>query len=1357
MTAHPGAYIKNHVIPADMNVTEAAKQLEVARPTLSRLLNGKAALSREMATKVASAFGVDSEKLLEMQYAFDSITNEEARKEIAVRTYVPAFLQIRADDIDTWAGRKSSREELATLIRRLVNSTGKAVSSSDFPAGEDSEAPGWDGRVENDIATPWIPRGKSGWEFGCNSDVQKKANSDYKKRTDNTDNAERQNLTFVFVSPRKWPEKETWAERKNKEGKWKAVRALDARDLEQWLEISPQTQAWLAPQVGKEAEGCFSLPDTWERWSNLADPPISPAIFNSEIDSHFEDLQAWVNGDRKSPLIVTASSREEALACVCAAVNQRPELSKLGDNALVFATKTAVTRLRDSLSNLISVTFSGEIDRAVAEVTKGTGRIVISERRTANESLGLYIDLPTWESFNKAALEMGLAPDRVDYLARATSHSPTILRRMLGSSPDLRYPKWAKDVTNVKRIAPLVFAGVWSATRDGDQDILAYLANQKYEVIEEWISELCALDDSPIWSESTSRGVVSRRECFDAISRFVTADILDRFFDIAEYVLGEDNPALDLEKSEQWAAEWFKKGRDHSRLIRDSLADNLILVAIHGQELFGDRLGYSVEGKVNRIVRDLLANGSPRAWQSMQHELPRLAEAAPDTFLEIVEEELSTPEPAFAALFQSVEGGIFGNCDRTGMLWALELLAWRPEYLTRVIRILAKLCVFKLEDNWANKPSGSIRDILLFWRPHTVATVEQRKKVITDLCKTDPDVGWRFIIEQLQPHPSMTSGTYKPRWRGYAGGHTDVVTYAEANDVRLHCLDLALSWHTQTLPGLRDLVKLFRHMPDANRKRVLDIVSDWVARAPRQDEMAILQEDVRTSVLTKRSKRRKKIDDWDDADGRALYDLLAPSDMIEGYRWLFQNTWVEESADELEEEEINFKERDERVLKLRTNAVRTVFETLGNDGIRRLCELGDTSFLIGAMLGRHVLSADQQLPTAIWLFEQGELGIVSLQRCLNGFLGKFDDVALGGFVTAFLSEASVIKSDDEALTFLSEAPFRPIIWNIAEQRSTDFSRRYWEAASVSWGEFSDVELNVAARQLLSVERPVTAFNLVRLDLKCIETDTLTQLLYDLATKNEKEARVDSLRNYSLVEALKTLDARDNVDRAELTRIEQLYVRGLGYEPDYKFPNLSRAVAENPEMYFQLIAMVFSRSDKRDDASELGLPSDPEGKKNGGEFAFHALEKLSVMPGTDEKGKISASEMLDWMRAVRTLAQENDRLDITDEMLGQFLQRSPTDDDGTWPCAPVRQTMEAIATRHLGIGFTVAIHNERGMHARPDHGGPERDLAEKYRKMAEPFVVDSPFVARCLLGVADDYDNEAKHNDAEGRAKRRYRE
>ena len=57
---HPGLTLRDDVLPAlRLSVTQAAQQLGVSRVALSRVLNGRAAISPEMALRIEAWLGVD--------------------------------------------------------------------------------------------------------------------------------------------------------------------------------------------------------------------------------------------------------------------------------------------------------------------------------------------------------------------------------------------------------------------------------------------------------------------------------------------------------------------------------------------------------------------------------------------------------------------------------------------------------------------------------------------------------------------------------------------------------------------------------------------------------------------------------------------------------------------------------------------------------------------------------------------------------------------------------------------------------------------------------------------------------------------------------------------------------------------------------------------------------------------------------------------------------------------------------------------------------------------------------------------------------------------------------------------------
>jgi addiction module HigA family antidote len=87
---HPGAFVMDEVLePLSLSITEAAKILHVRRASLSDLVNGKAALSAEMALRLEIAFGLDLAQLLQMQAWHDAVAARRKKRslELEVKPY----------------------------------------------------------------------------------------------------------------------------------------------------------------------------------------------------------------------------------------------------------------------------------------------------------------------------------------------------------------------------------------------------------------------------------------------------------------------------------------------------------------------------------------------------------------------------------------------------------------------------------------------------------------------------------------------------------------------------------------------------------------------------------------------------------------------------------------------------------------------------------------------------------------------------------------------------------------------------------------------------------------------------------------------------------------------------------------------------------------------------------------------------------------------------------------------------------------------------------------------------------------------------------------------------------------------
>lgn len=78
------------------------------------------------------------------------------------------------------------------------------------PSGDAVHLPGWDGFVSCRESIDLVPEGESLWECGSDKDFKTKANNDISKRVADPLGHNQSTSTFVFVTPREWPNVNTW-------------------------------------------------------------------------------------------------------------------------------------------------------------------------------------------------------------------------------------------------------------------------------------------------------------------------------------------------------------------------------------------------------------------------------------------------------------------------------------------------------------------------------------------------------------------------------------------------------------------------------------------------------------------------------------------------------------------------------------------------------------------------------------------------------------------------------------------------------------------------------------------------------------------------------------------------------------------------------------------------------------------------------------------------------------------------------------------------------------------------------------------------------------------------------------------
>ena len=1340
---HPGIFIRKHVILKDMSVTEAANRLGVGRPALSNLLNGNASLSPTMALRLEKSFGADRQKLLDLQSEFDRHNRRGKEKTVAVRAYVPGFLTIKARQIHGWAdSNHDARHLLPVLLRKLVHSTGHELRHVDFPGYDNAERKGWDGWVEADSATPWVPEGKSGWEFGTNQRPTRKAESDYTARLASVSPAERAECTFVFVTPRNWPGKTDWARGKSAAEDWKAVRAYDASDLEQWLEQSIPAQMWLAEQLTLPVSGFETLDECWRRWEEASEPKMTTALFEPSIVAYRDDFKKWIEKPSENPYVVAADSKDEALAFLSLLFQDDQIATLSGDLAAVFKSAEPLRTLARSSSPFIPIVCTQEAERELTAVDRRLHYIIVRPRNAVDRKPDIALDLLNHDTFRKGVAEMGIEDDGVERLARESGRSPTILRRRLSKIEAIRKPQWAGDVESARSLIPMSFVGAWHARSDADREIVSALADRPYQEIEKSITQLLLFDDSPVWSIGQHRGTASKIDALFAINKQVTDEHLTEFFWLAEYVLSESDPALDLPEDQRWAAGLYGKVRNHSTALREGICETLVILSVHGNNLFQDRLGIDVEVRVSSLIRGLLAPLSLDKLLSHDKDLPRYAEAAPEVFLGLIEEDLRQPEPVVLGLLKPVEGGSFASPTRTGLLWALECLAWK--HLGRVSLILAQLSRTVIEDNWVNKPITSLEAVYRSWLPQTGASLNERMQALEILTRRFPDIGWQICIAQLNVGPQTASPSYRPRWRSDASGAGRSVTCREFNEFRRKALDLALAWRGPDQNMLGDLVERLPGLLGKDQTRIWDLIDEWAESEADERAKAGFRERIRRFAFTRLGPKQDLSNATKDR-ARVAYKNLEPRDPVVRHSWLFSQHWIEPSDGEIETGNFDYDKHYERIRKLRVAAMKEIWTKRKFEGMTSLLSLGSSPDTVGGTLGMTIKSGNARAD----FFRQCLSATGDLENkvdgCIAGFLASVDEDARNGI----LSVVAKGTDNQQIVRLFRCAPFKQETWRFLDNCEEEIRNRYWkEVIPHPWNRHSEVELTEIIDRLLEAKRPRSAFCTVQLEWRRVETSRLKNLLFAVATVGDEPAGHYQLDAYQISEALNSLNERNGASPEEMAWLEFFFVEALD-RSKHGIPNLERQIAESPALFVQMVALLYKRRDGGQDPPEWRI-EDPRRRDDLASAAYSLLNRIGRIPGAGEDGKINAEVLLNWITEVRRLCAEHGRTDAGDEVIGQLLSKAPAEEDGRWPCLPVCEAMERIVSQHIDIGFNVGVHRGRGVTSRAigEGGTQERELAAEYRAWAKLCAIDYPHVSSILKNVAAEYDWHAKREDNE---------
>lgn len=1239
---------------------------------------------------------------------------------------------ITALNLQQWADTVTARTSFPGLVADLIRASASEISSVRFPNGDKGQVRGFDGVLEAAGMPPYVPDGHSIWEFGVTKNATGKANDDYTKRTKEVDEAVRKKTTFVFASPRTWDnpqqKRDDWVKEKRALDEWKNVEYFDGVIVEDWLAKNPAVasryaryELKLMPQAGARSTDEF-----WEEYINRFSPALIEDVLLAGRGAQAAGLLQNLN-DGTNKLALAADSPDEVIAFTVAAIRRAEP-----DVRLFLEARTLVIDTEDAARLLTGKNGLVFLPRAQARGQAGMlaqyGPTVVSAGADEKRSFHELLTRPDSTTLGKAFVAMGFTDQQGYEMARRCGRSLAVLARQMPSGTAER-PEWME---NAESLLPALLAGAWKSSAPADLSILSSLAAcDKYEAVEAPLRKLSKLKDPPVDHVGDVWAMRASVDAFVHLGHLIGTEHLNRFYEAAIAVFSRITPAPQAHEVYRPPSE---REDTHSSWLREGLMNTLLHMAVLHEQAEFTIPGTTPQEYVNGIVRNLPGLSSDyRLLASLQDNLPLLAEAAPIPFLEALERLLEGDAAAIKPIFGEHKGFLTPQSFHVGVLWALETLAWDPDFLLRSSMCLAKLAEIDPGGQLSNRPINSLRSIFLTWSPNTHARVKGRLGVLTHVVNTIPSIAWALLAKLLPQHQDSSTPTQRPKFREPERTEGEVLTYRLVWDSQAAVIGLALKHVGANEERWETLIRAMSLFQPEPLNETLDALDAFFSEYSSEVRFRVWD------ALRKEANRHRTFADTEWAfndETLSRVDVIVtryqPEDPLLVSTWLFDD-WMPDVPGKSAGADDPMAAID----SARNEAVREIADSSGMQGLVALAKM--------VKLPQHVAAASRTLE-----LPRDKL-LEMLRLTIDG--GGSIDTACGMLIAegvarfgeAWVSDVHATIADKNVepervarlLTALDETKET---WDIVRSFGDLVNDSYWKQKhSIPVADNAE-DLLFAVKNYVSRGRPMAAIEASSHRLVYVPSDLLMQLL-DLAVSEinaSQGGQCGTMTVYYIERVFDELEKRPDVSPEELAKREFAFLPCFSHRK--KPLTLHRLIVQRPDLFMDAICAVFKRASG--EAEELS-----EGSKQLAMASYELLEGLQILPGQDNDN-IDLDALSKWCLEVRQLAETMDRIAITDQRIGHLLAHAPLSPvDHAWPHESVRNVIEHLASDDIERGIFIERFNMRGVYSKAlgEGGDQERALAQEAHNWANT-MPDSPRTAVMLSRISDAWTREAERAD-----------
>ena len=563
------------------------------------------------------------------------------------------------------------------------------------------------------------------------------------------------------------------------------------------------------------------------------------------------------------------------------------------------------------------------------------------------------LSIPNREGQVQGLIESGLTKEEAEHYSKESGRDITVMKRLLNFPPSGM--PWIKT-HDLRELIPALLVGKWNELKEGDRKIVEQFAGEPYEDYISKLQKWLTASDNPIMKIGEIWRLKSPLDLWVQIGYKVALKDLNKIETALQSIFSN------YQNSSLGESIFHFEPQKFSSEIKKGITQSLTLIGF-----YGDRHKMTIivnaQSWVDNIISRFLSNATQDMWKTLDYALPIIAEASPISVLESLEETLENKPELILGMFHEEAGLLHSVSNHTGLLWALEALAWHPEYISQSTMILTKLAEIDPGGNLANRPINSLICIFRPWLVQTATQFEDRMAVLERIAKKFPDIVWKLAMTFNHEGPKSGPSTNRFKWRSLGLPSTPTSTpYQEIFDSEDRLLDMAFKIYDSDSSAEKylDLIEVAFSQRRDKRDKVYTFLSDKAGLISESDKTKVWSK-LREMIHHHRNlaSARWALSEEELEAFLKLYHSLEPSNIWGKYFWVFEESHppiIDPVAWEGVGEGNSMEVNDQKLEEIRVTALETILKEYPISNILNAMNEVEQPFYLGKLLAKYLNS-----------------------------------------------------------------------------------------------------------------------------------------------------------------------------------------------------------------------------------------------------------------------------------------------------------------------------------------------------------------------------------------------------------------